>query len=98
MSGYLLNCWYPAAWISEIGEGLFAGESRPVLRPGDEDIAARDRFLQTVAAEDFPMLQGIQEQMGDAEFWSLKPALLAVDAGAVMARRHLAGLIALERG
>ena len=46
--------------------------------------------------EDLPMLEGQQANMGDAEFWSLKPLLLAGDAGGVMARRHLAKLIAEE--
>ncbi|MEY4760774.1 MAG: vanillate monooxygenase [Pseudomonadota bacterium] len=46
--------------------------------------------------EDLPMLEGQQENIGDTEFWSLKPILLAGDAGGVMARRHLAKLIAEE--
>jgi len=76
----------------------FAGESRPILRPGDEDDGAREKFLRTVGeVEDFPMLEGIQRQMGEADLWSLQPALLAVDAGAVMARRFLGKLIAAER-
>jgi hypothetical protein len=35
--------------------------------------------------------------MGDAEFWSLQPAMLAVDSGAVRVRRMLAELIRRER-
>jgi vanillate O-demethylase monooxygenase subunit len=35
--------------------------------------------------------------MGDAEFWSLKPVLLAGDAGAIRARRVLDKLIATEQ-
>jgi vanillate O-demethylase monooxygenase subunit len=34
--------------------------------------------------------------MGDAEFWSLKPVLLAGDAAAVRARRKLAALMEAE--
>jgi len=48
--------------------------------------------------EDLPMLEGQQANMGDAEFWSLKPILLAGDAGGVLARRHLAKLMAAEAG
>jgi len=47
--------------------------------------------------EDLPMLKDQQRMMGDAEFWDLKPVLLAGDAGAVRARRVLDGLIAREQ-
>jgi vanillate O-demethylase monooxygenase subunit len=35
--------------------------------------------------------------MGDADFWSLKPVLLAGDAGAIRARRVLDKRIAAEQ-
>lgn len=47
--------------------------------------------------EDLPMLKAQQKMMGDAEFWDLKPVLLAGDAGAVRARRVLDRLIAEEQ-
>jgi vanillate O-demethylase monooxygenase subunit len=47
--------------------------------------------------EDLPMLEAQQRSMGDAEFWSLKPVLLAGDAPAVRARRVLDKLIAEEQ-
>ncbi len=46
--------------------------------------------------EDKPMLEAQQRRLGSAEFWSLKPVLLAGDAGAVRARRKLDALIAAE--
>jgi phenylpropionate dioxygenase-like ring-hydroxylating dioxygenase large terminal subunit len=46
--------------------------------------------------EDLPMLAAQQQMIGDAEFWSLKPVLLAGDAGAVRARRVLDQMIAGE--
>lgn len=46
--------------------------------------------------EDKPMLEAQQRRMGPAEFWALKPVLLAGDAGAVRARRKLDALIAAE--
>ncbi|MES2264871.1 MAG: aromatic ring-hydroxylating dioxygenase subunit alpha [Pseudomonadota bacterium] len=46
--------------------------------------------------EDLPMLEAQQSMMGDADFWSLKPVLLAGDAGAVRARRVLDQLIDAE--
>ncbi len=46
--------------------------------------------------EDKPMLEAQQRRLGANEFWSLKPVLLAGDAGAVRARRKLDALIAAE--
>ncbi|MGE3778066.1 MAG: Rieske 2Fe-2S domain-containing protein [Pirellulaceae bacterium] len=48
--------------------------------------------------EDKPMVQACQEMMGDADFWSLKPVLLANDAGAIRVRRLLRQLIEAEQG
>lgn len=61
--------------------------------------AANDiRFLRApFEAEDLPMLEAQQRAMGDAEFWSLKPVLLAGDAAAIRARRVLDGLIKAEQ-
>ncbi|WP_404478065.1 Rieske 2Fe-2S domain-containing protein [Novosphingobium sp. BL-52-GroH] len=39
--------------------------------------------------EDQPMLEAVQRSMGDTDFWSRKPVILNVDAGAVRARRRL---------
>lgn len=46
--------------------------------------------------EDKPMLEKQQASMGTADLFSLKPALLNIDAGAVRARRILTRLIELE--
>jgi vanillate O-demethylase monooxygenase subunit len=48
--------------------------------------------------QDKPMLEAQQRRIGDAEFWSLKPVLLAGDAAAVRARRKLAALMEAEGG
>lgn len=48
------------------------------------------------AQQDKPMLEAQQRRIGTADFWSLKPVLLASDAGAVRARRKLDALIAAE--
>jgi nitrite reductase/ring-hydroxylating ferredoxin subunit len=47
--------------------------------------------------EDKPMLEAIQRAMGDAEFWSLRPAILSVDTGSVRVRRRLAKMISDEQ-
>lgn len=49
------------------------------------------------ATEDEPMIAAQQARIGDAEFWSLKPALLRIDEGAVTVRRRLDALIAAEQ-
>lgn len=55
-------------------------------------------IVDIFANEDKPMVESQQLQMGNAEFWSLKPLLLAGDAGAVRARRVLDLLIEKEQG
>ena len=49
------------------------------------------------STEDEPMIAAQQERIGDNDFWSLKPALLKIDAGAVKVRRKMEALIAAEQ-
>ena len=58
---------------------------------------AVDGLMQPFEHEDLPMLAAQQQAMGDADFWSLGPALLPVDAGAVRARRIVERLLREER-
>lgn len=54
--------------------------------PGEAEAAqARRVFLE----EDEPMLSAQAEAMGDADFWALKPLILASDKAAILARRKL---------
>jgi phenylpropionate dioxygenase-like ring-hydroxylating dioxygenase large terminal subunit len=46
--------------------------------------------------EDGPMIEAQQRHIGSRDFWSLKPALLPIDSGAVRARRVLERLIEAE--
>jgi phenylpropionate dioxygenase-like ring-hydroxylating dioxygenase large terminal subunit len=46
--------------------------------------------------EDKPVIEAQQREMGGADFWDLKPALLSIDKGGVLARRVLAQLIRHE--
>lgn len=39
--------------------------------------------------EDQPMIEAIQRNMGDVDFWASRPAILKVDSGAIHARRRL---------
>lgn len=54
----------------------------------------RERIFST---EDEPMIAAQQERIGDRDFWSLKPALLKIDEGAVKVRRRMEALIAAEQ-
>lgn len=65
----------------------------------DEQVTAHMRASAEKAFlhEDKPMLEQQFRGMGGAEFWSLKPVLLPVDAAAVRVRRKLDRLIAAER-
>lgn len=54
-------------------------------------------LLQPFATEDMPMLEAQQSRMGDADFWSLRPVLMATDAAAVRARRLLDARIQRDR-
>lgn len=61
--------------------------------------AASEALARAVfEGEDKPMIEAVQAQMGDADFWDLKPMILKGDVGAVRARRRLAKLIREERG
>ena len=51
---------------------------------------ARERIFLT---EDKPMIELVQQRMGSAEFWDLKPRLLPVDEASVRVRRRLGKLI-----
>lgn len=61
--------------------------------PGEAEAAqARRVFLE----EDEPMVMAQAEAMGEADFWDLKPLILASDKAAVLARRKLAQLVRAE--
>jgi vanillate O-demethylase monooxygenase subunit len=58
---------------------------------------AVDGLMKPFEQEDLPMLEAQQRNLGDSDFWSLQPALLSLDAGAIRARRVMERLIAEER-
>jgi phenylpropionate dioxygenase-like ring-hydroxylating dioxygenase large terminal subunit len=55
--------------------------------------AMQEGFTAAFENEDKPMIAAQQANMETTDFWSLRPVLLAGDAGGVRARRVLAGLI-----
>lgn len=53
--------------------------------------------VKIFSTEDMPMIEAQQARMGSNEFWSLRPALLRSDEGAVRVRRKLEEMIRLEQ-
>jgi phenylpropionate dioxygenase-like ring-hydroxylating dioxygenase large terminal subunit len=54
--------------------------------PGDHSAALARMVFEE---EDKPMLEDIQQTMGDTDFWDWKPVILPIDAAGVRARRRL---------
>lgn len=72
-------------------QGRNWGERDPALDAG------RLASLRTAFdTQDKPMIEAVQRNMGTTDLDSLKPVMLATDAGAVRARRLLAQLVAQE--
>jgi vanillate O-demethylase monooxygenase subunit len=57
-----------------------------------QEVAIRAAF----ELEDKPLIEAQQLNMGTADFWSLRPVLLSVDAGAAQVRRTLEKMIRAE--
>jgi len=61
----------------------------------NERIAAvRRKIFET---EDKPMIELVDQRMGDNEFWSLRPVLLSIDNASIRARRRLQALMEAEQ-
>jgi len=66
---------------------------------GNAEKRANLRFaLDIFENEDGVRLEDVQTNMGEDDFWELKPLILSNDAGAVLARRVLRRLIGQEIG
>jgi phenylpropionate dioxygenase-like ring-hydroxylating dioxygenase large terminal subunit len=74
----------------------FMCASRPEHFPSDNK-AMKEIYEQAFLREDKPMIEAQQSRMGDAEFWSLNPILLKIDAAGVKVRRRLDQMIAAEQ-
>lgn len=76
----------------------FWGDSRPyLLNDSNVSGALVKQLRQAFDNEDKPLIEAQQRMMGTTDLWSLHPALLEGDAGAVRVRQVLARLIAAER-
>lgn len=70
----------------------FATESAEVTK------SVEDLVEYAFRNEDEPMLAAVQARMAGRDFWEMKPLLLPSDKAAVLARRTLDRLAAIERG
>lgn len=68
------------------------------FRTDDAELNEATRKIRATifATEDEPMISAQQARMGNADFWSLQPALLKIDKGAVLVRRRMDKLIGAE--
>ena len=82
---------------SEGASHYFYCSTRPFQTDDVALSASLKRMLeQAFVDEDKPMLEKQQARIGDADFWSLKPLLLPIDAAGVQVRRKLEQMIAAE--
>ena len=79
---YFFSICFPKA-LGEFGQKLAAEQIQYLRAPFE--------------TEDLPMLEMQQQNIGDTDLMSLKPMLLAGDAGGVQARRALTRLIEAEQ-
>jgi vanillate O-demethylase monooxygenase subunit len=68
-----------------------------LARAENNDAQIVEMLHRIFTDEDSAMLSAVQERMGGQDLWSLKPAALPGDAGAVRVRQALDKLIAEER-
>ena len=93
IAGDVVTCAYHGLGFGPTG-ACVANPHGPIARALNAQIAAtRARIFST---EDEPMIAAQQERIGDRDFWSMQPALLKIDAGAVKVRRRMDALIAAE--
>lgn len=76
---------------------FFASTRDYALDDAELNEATRVTRERIFATEDEPMIAAQQARIGDRDFWSLKPALLTIDKGAVLVRRRMDALIAAEQ-
>ena len=75
----------------------FWGDSRPYLLNDSSTSEALVSLLRRAFDdEDKPLIEAQQRMMGTTDLWSLRPAILPCDVGAIRARQVLARLIADE--
>jgi len=102
-AGEPLEKWF-SSWAahimtpeSEYQTHYFYGAARNYMTDdGDVNAFQAAAIREAFATEDKPIIEAQQREMGTADFWDLRPALLTIDRGPVMARRKLAQLIREE--
>lgn len=68
---------------------FFAASRNYQVENTDLNTFIAEMRLKVFSTEDEPMIASVQQRMGDAEFWDLKPVLLGVDEASVRVRRKI---------
>jgi vanillate O-demethylase monooxygenase subunit len=75
---------------------FFAGTRNYLVDDQKFTDMGRSQILYAFGQEDKPVIEAVQQAMGEQDLWSLKPVLLSGDAGAVRVRRKLRALLERE--
>lgn len=97
LAGNMINVHILSPETSSTSHYFFASTRDFALDDVALNEATRQARAHIFATEDEPMIAAQQARIGNADFWSLKPALLRIDQGAVLVRRRMDGLIAAEQ-
>jgi phenylpropionate dioxygenase-like ring-hydroxylating dioxygenase large terminal subunit len=76
---------------------FFAATRNYHMENGELNARIAKTRVTIFATEDGPMIDLIGQRMGDADFWSLQPVMLAIDKAPVLMRRRLQKLIDAEQ-
>jgi vanillate O-demethylase monooxygenase subunit len=97
------GAWYYGIHLltpqTESSTHYFFAAARPPGRDLEPEINEKLAQLRRVAFEqqDKPVVEAQQRNMGEGEFWSLKPVLLSIDAAPVRFRRTLEAMVKAEQ-
>ena len=96
--GFTYTPWHVLTPESESSTHMFFGKARNFnLNDPEMDRRMMRDMRGPIYGEDKPMLEELHKIMGDRDFWSMRPVLLAGDAGAVQVRREIDKMVAADQ-
>jgi phenylpropionate dioxygenase-like ring-hydroxylating dioxygenase large terminal subunit len=96
--GFTYTPWHVLTPETEGTTHMFFGKARNFnLDDPEMDRRMMRDMRDPIYGEDKPMLEALHKIMGDRDFWSMNPVLLAGDSGAVQVRREIDRMIAAEQ-
>ena len=97
--GFTYTPWHVLTPETESSTHMFFGKARNFnLDDSEMDKRMMRDMRDPIFGEDKPMLEELHKIMGDRDFWSMNPVLLAGDSGAVQVRRAIDKMVAAEQG